>query len=250
LSICIAIFFVYGHFRLLAFATLLLAPVSLILTGSRSGLIVPSLAFAIVFLLFLTSKMEKAMRKFSFTIMIAAVAITIVAIGTEMFADPAGFATNFSSTEDEAISASGRIMQYAFVVSSIANSPLLGFGMMQDFTRGIDDLNQLDSYYLRLMLEGGLVALALFMGSVLWTFTKVYGVLINSNNVLERRTAGLLLGFLTTFLLYKFFISVPDNNAYLFLFMGAAISLLSKRSEAIEKSDLPEKVLRERGWAR
>ncbi|EEW24559.1 hypothetical protein [Rhodobacter ferrooxidans] len=123
-----------------------------------------------------------------------------------------------------------RASQYQLIPAEILGNStggLLGEGMKSDIVERLDV--RLDNYFLRTLIEGGLIAmvgfgllLALVIRQAASRETYKY---ISDPRIKQIRFFFVL--FFITFTCNKFFLSMPFNNYFFYLFSGALISLAS-----------------------
>lgn len=138
-----------------------------------------------------------------------------------IFSNPTEY---FSGEEKSGRSALERINQYSVVSQAFEERPLLGYGAQQNFANDLDFLNNLDNYWLRLVLEAGAVGIVLFVVAVFFTLHVARKV---GKTLRNARDFALLVAFITSLfsiLLYKFFLSIPWNNIYIYLLIGMIVS--------------------------
>ena len=206
--------------RSLGLFALLLAPLSLYFVASRGGWLV--FAITIGFMLYLSYwfRLDRSFKGLAFTFLIMLIAMGSFAT-YEVFSNPADY---FSSDEKSGRSALERINQYSVVSQAFEERPILGYGAQQNFANDLEFLNNLDNYWLRLVLEVGAVGIVLFVIGVIYTFRSARKVRTGLRNARDFALLVALITSLFSILLYKFFLSIPWNNIYLYLLIGMIVS--------------------------
>lgn len=110
-----------------------------------------------------------------------------------------------------------RLNQYAVVASALSDSPLLGYGMSRNILTSLDSLDHIDNFWLRLLLEGGLLLLLVFLILVFRAVMMTFAARIEAGSLNNRMFMSAALISMLSFLAYKNFISMPTNNAVFFL---------------------------------
>lgn len=149
-------------------------------------------------------------------------AVTNFAIYMHLTATQAGSAEywHFDDTERSTVS---RARQYVGVLATLEKTNYLGLGVRGDYINIVDDIDHLDSYYLRLLLEGGAPALVLFMLMVLFLSKTIARQLREHTSTDARHKHALITGTLLAFITMKVFVSMPANNVYFFVVAGSYI---------------------------
>ena len=231
LALPLAIYFISagrGRKRLIGVVSLGLVPMILLGTGARSGWLVSAVSIGILFLAFYWPRLSTGLRFFVGTI------IAIGVLASLMQAIPVIYAYGemrdgenlwqYDSSERSSIE---RASQYFIVTKEVFSGNYLGFGVRQNFTNELKFLNNLDNYWLRLMLEGGILALFLFMMIIYVLFSRTLRFLNETGRRREDRyLCAAMIAFLTAFALMKFFLSMPSNNIYLYLIFGAFLGFV------------------------
>lgn len=189
---------------------LLAAPVALFLAHTRSGWLV----FILGAVLFVTLRLWDKSSRVARVPLGAAYVLSFVAL----FAIAFQIATNsfdyLTSGIEGSRSVVERLNQYVVVAIAWLDSPIIGYGMTRNYSEDLEFLNNIDSYWLRLILEGGAVLLILFFVFV----TKIVVSMFHERSIAPTREYRLFMTAAVvsavSFCLYKLFLSMPTNNAY------------------------------------
>lgn len=200
-------------YRIIYLGAIAFVPFMLWAIYSRSGLLVALLG-VFVFLLCLTWARVSWFSRFAIISTVSVIVLIIIYQGVNIIIDPASY---FSSDEQGGISALERAAQYSVVITGIEQSPVIGFGLTQNYANDIDFLNHLDNYWLRLLLEGGVLALLLFGYSVIKVIRVSIYYLSRSNNANESWFYASMIAFFVSFACFKLFLSMPTNNIYFYI---------------------------------
>jgi O-antigen ligase len=88
-------------------------------------------------------------------------------------------------------------------------------------------LNKIDNYWLRLLLEGGMLGVLLFLSMfVLMMKKSIYGLRCCAGKN-ERYYFAAMFSFFSVFITYKLFLSMPTNNVYFFMVCAMFFSHLN-----------------------
>lgn len=132
--------------------------------------------------------------------------------------------------DDKERSTLERASQYLIVFEQMKTAPLLGFGVRQSLHNELEFLNRLDSYWLRLLLEAGVLAPILFGSFIVAVLIRVSRADLNEIAKPALLRASLLV-FVAVFAAFKLFISIPSNNIYFFIIVGAFFGATQKRNK-------------------
>ena len=175
LLFALTIYFRSGEHSKLYFLVTPLLLVTILLTGSRSGLVL----FAVLFFLDIYRSTPTLKQKFlvkffnAFLIVsfmwICWFVLEIVLLNQELFSDNAYWM--YESQERSTIERSFQVM---WVVKQFLLSPIYGFGFLPNTGENLNDIASLDSYFLRSLVEGGVIGWLLFMAFLLRYVPKSY----------------------------------------------------------------------------
>jgi hypothetical protein len=202
--------------RRIALLSLLLVPMTLFFVNARSGWLV--FALTILFMIFITSwrRLDKLLK-----LIIGAGIVVVLAVMFYWLIDIFQSPTHYFSRNDQGgLSAIERISQYSVVTRAFFEHPLLGFGAQQNFSNDLSFLNKLDNYWLRLILEGGLLDVMAFATFTVLVLRNAFRMKALVNTTHEKRFFVALISSLSAFIAYKIFLSMPWNNIYLFIMAG------------------------------
>ncbi|WP_415182079.1 O-antigen ligase family protein [Phaeovulum sp.] len=217
-----------GFLRMIWAGAMFVAAALLVGTGSRAGLILYAIEIPAIFVL-------SRRGDWGFLLKLVAAFVVVTVIGVALYSGFDSFMSlaqegktgNFWLYDDEDRSTLERASQYLIVFEQMKNNPFFGFGVRQSLHNELDFLNRLDSYWLRLLLEGGIFAPLLFIGFAIVAIRRVIGSdLIGFRKPPLLRAA--LLVFIAMFVSLKLFISIPSNNIYFFIVIGAFFGVTQK----------------------
>lgn len=200
----------------MAVASLILVAPSMVMTGSRAGIMTLALAVYVYTGLYFWRRFGRAGRFALLVVFVASVVMILDKTGL-IFFNPTDY---FSGREPGGLSVLVRIQQYFDIGEIIAKQPWLGFGMMQNYETGVMGVTHLDSYWLRLGLESGIPAIVLFALVLMSAAGKSVVMFLQSQDPVSRAIASSFTVLFVVIAVYKLFLSIPSNNAYLFLFLG------------------------------
>lgn len=212
----------FGWKRRVTTFSILAAPLVLFTTGSRSGILVGSITTFV----YIAATYWRQMR-IRTKIIVTALMFVLVTLAANMavsFIIEQGERrqeVQIWEYDEQERSTMERASQYLIVFGAVFNGQYLGYGVKQDYEKELAFLNNIDNYLLRVMLEGGVLAIILFLVAILIFFAKAKFLLMNGRNPSDTRLASAMIGFLASFVLMKLFISMPTNNIYLYMVFGA-----------------------------
>lgn len=207
-------------------ARLAWAPLALLLavpaaywTRSRSGMVAvfAVVGLAALLVLFGRVRMSRPLR-----VLIVALALGVSAasaLGLYSFINELTTAQTGGLAADS--SALGRLVQYVVAFDLLTESPrrlLLGFGVQRNLLTILSDLVNLDNYFLRTALEGGLVGLALF-GWVHVRLGQALSLLAQGDAFEQRYAFAARLSWVAT-IISMMFVSIPYNYLYFYLLVA------------------------------
>lgn len=216
-------FFLFSGLRKIFFMLAIASAVFLIYgSGSRSGVIAGVAAILSFFMGFHWSRFS-ARLKVLLMLLFAAVIVYALVLSADAITQlgQEGLGAEFWRYDEKERSSLSRALQYFEVFGALSDSNLLGVGMRQNYTRELEAIRRLDNYYLRLLLEGGVLAIVFFVALVVSAFKKVANVANNRNARDVRLVCAGTAAFLVAFVIMKLFISMPTNNVYFFALIGA-----------------------------
>ena len=203
----------HGRSRLIALAGVLCVPLVLVLVYTRSGALVAAIGLLVFVYGYLWGRASD-LTKFIMSIFLVAITFLSLYLAAMLVINPEIL---FSKKNDGGVSALERASQYFVVADAMTKSPLFGYGLTQNFAKDLDFLNHLDNYWLRLLLEGGLVAFVLFLFILFILVRKSIRIIRLGNSSEDRMFGVALLSFFVSFSVYKLFLSMPTNNVYLYI---------------------------------
>ncbi|GAB1363918.1 hypothetical protein MASR1M32_31540 [Rhodobacter sp.] len=151
-----------------------------------------------------------------------------------------------------------RAAQYIVIPVEVASNPwggFLGEGMKSDIMERLG--TRLDNYYLAVLIEGGYMSLAAYLGMLIVLIIapanrRAYTPRAGIDMVWMRFCFTL---FFVSFFVNKLFVSVPHNNYLLFLMVGVFFGVTGQRGTEVmdsrqdENSPRPQQLHRQR-WSR
>lgn len=199
--------------RFFALGACLAAPIAIYLTHARSGWLV----FALGALGFVALRSWDRSSRIARAPIVAMFVVAFSGIGFIAFQIVGEAIASVGDGADGTRSIIERINQYAVVASALSESPFFGYGMSRNILTNLDSLDHIDNFWLRLLLEGGLVLLAVFallaIKAVLLTFASRSDA--GSRNFRVFMSAALV--SILSFLAYKNLVSMPTNNSLFFM---------------------------------
>ncbi len=221
--VVISTVFSYGAYRLqslkwLPLLAILLSFSVIYSTGSRSGILLLCVILAMFgYLSFVKNfpSLRLVTRLLSLLILLGVSYAAYFAIN-----DPHGFVDATYSLlggGSYARSTMFRLKQYPLIFSEIFNNPLFGYGVKNQFIQHLKIT--LDSYYLRVLIEGGFIGLSAFLVQVIFV-TKFVIFADRSSQLtteINKEIYMFSLLYLASFVGYKFFLSMRYNNIYFYL---------------------------------
>lgn len=203
-----------------------LIAINAFLTGSRAAMLLIAL-IALVYWVTHSVSLLGARTDFKRAIGVANLGLAGLVL---VLAIPAAQQLVAGKGEDEQASTAGRVVQLARGAQSVAEHPLLGVGprMAGKYAGTYSGPDAtVDNWYLTVVVESGVVALACFAGSlasIIWLCCGLVGA--HRGN---KRVAGVFLSILisvTAFALFLTVLSLHDETfPYLFLITGAMLSM-------------------------
>jgi O-antigen ligase len=205
-----------GKWRVLGVVSLLLIFPTMLMTGSRAGVLTLALAIYVYAIFFFWRRFGRAGRFAMLVGLLFSLGVLLDTAGLVLF-NPGEY---FSRRDLGGLSVLVRIQQYFDIGRLIADHPWLGFGLMQNYETGVVGVTHLDSYWLRLGLEGGVPAMMLFATLLIGAIAKSTLLFLKLRDPLARLMAASFATYFLTVAVYKLFVSIPTNNAYLFALVG------------------------------
>lgn len=199
--------------RLFALGACLAAPLTIALTHARSGWLVFLLGLAG----FITLRGWDRSGSIARAPLVVAFVIACSGIGLFGFHIVDEALSTMGTGVEGARSIVERLNQYAVVASAMSESPLFGYGMSRNILTNLDSLDHIDNFWLRLLLEGGLLLLAAYLLLAIKTITMTFSSRSKAGSRNFRMFMSAALISILSFLAYKNFVSMPTNNSLLFL---------------------------------
>lgn len=213
--------------RNFAFISLLLTPVALYFVAARSGWIVLTLTIFSFIVLNAWQHLRRTAK-----LLMGLCVLGILLLGAYRILDtlraPEAY---FSDASESGVSALERVHQYMIVADAIKERPLLGYGMQRDIANDLQFLEHMDSYWLRLIVEGGLISVFTFVILIWFVYRRLnlLGRLVFRPK--DKQLIAVLTVSIFAFVVNLFFIAIPTNNIYLYIFIGVVVGWKIERDE-------------------
>lgn len=205
--------------RKTAFFSLLLVPSTLFFVASRAGWLILTLTAFSMMLISSWKRLGNSLRQLT-GLSIATLFMALCYFLFDVFQSPADY---FNSDENSGVSALERINQYLIVADAFTEHPLIGYGMQRNIATDLAFLEHMDSYWLRLIVEGGLLAVLFFASLLALTFKRMTKLRKLAKSIHEEKLIIALMSSLIAFSVNLFFLTIPLNNIYLFIIVGVVI---------------------------
>ena len=211
-------------------AAILIAIFIIIFTGSRSGLLVGTLC-TFIFVAARSWYRFRSIDRYIILFLIAMLSLFILYISLGIFykliADGQANALHELSAKDR--SSVARAQQFFHVSTVITESPIFGAGVLQNFSRQLDEIASIDNYYLRVLLEAGVVGLLLFVLFLYKLFSSTKFHLKSDRSNEGRSFFAMCVAFFCSFIFIKLFLSIPTNNIYFYAFSAAFLRVAQEK---------------------
>ncbi|MEM6907577.1 MAG: O-antigen ligase family protein [Pseudomonadota bacterium] len=198
-----------------------------LLTASRGFMIFSVITIASFYVFLSWTSLSRAARS-TITVLVIPLFL-LVGIGggvfiEEMIQQASGI--RFDQVADSrARSLYSRALQFQQVFDTVSQSPVFGSGMLQNVTRTLFNISNIDNYYLRTLLESGwpgFVLLLLSLGLLLRQFMSYRP---DPADQAERAFFALCCSLTVAFACSKIFLSMPTNNQLFFALVGLLLGL-------------------------
>lgn len=206
--------------------SLTMVPLVLFFIGTRGGWLVSSLTLLYIIYFYFGHRAGKFIRVVVKLFVTGILAFALYfAIG--ILISPEQY---FDTYEAGGRSSLFRIDQFITVVEEVTKNPF-GFGAHRSYEGELEFLLTLDSYWLRLLLEGGWLELLAFVTFFFLIYRKAYNLMSFEITSGEKQLAFALISSLLSLTLYKFFVSMPFNTIYMFIIAGVLMGWDIKSGE-------------------
>jgi len=202
-----------GFLRSLLTMILLLQPVVIFWTGSRTGImmmLIVVMAYVYRFVKYRFGKLESALLIF----LMGSLALMFLILTADSILN------NFLLGSEGSRSTTSRLVQYVLSYPLIKTSPLFGYGYARNIVDVID-INRMDGYYLRTVMEGGLVALTCLV-MLFWRSLRKLGRLQNSGDYHLALSLRISLCAMAIMMLA---LNMGTSSFYTYLFFGLTLIL-------------------------
>lgn len=199
--------------------SLLMAPVTLYFIGARGGWLVSGLTFLYLMFFYFWHRIDRFLRMVaglfaSVGVVSAVIFVIAVLVSPDQY---------FDSYDTGGRSSLYRIEQYFTVAEEVAKNPF-GFGAHRNYEGELEFLLTLDSYWLRLLLEGGFLELLAFASFFFLVYRRAYKIKRQVMLARENQLIFVMIATLLSLTLYKFFVSMPFNTIYMYIIAGVIMS--------------------------
>lgn len=219
-------------------------------TGSRFAAVIFVITICVHVFFSITRHMRLSTQKIIATSTISMILIAIL-IFSSLMANIGLYIDQFSFlVGDDASSRASiisRAQQWVLIPATISSNDfygVLGDGYRSDILERTEI--QLDSYYFRLLIEGGWLAVFSFLliciGVIIscLSFLK-YGNHAPYGKLKDKHIAFFLIIFILAFCFTKLFLSLTSNNYLLYVLTGLLVSLNSRKLANFQSSTSPQK---------
>jgi hypothetical protein len=220
----------YSAFRaVLSTTIIILAVPTAFFTGSRTALAFTLFIIAWYMYGFIARGLNKGTRKlllafFVFIGLLAIVPFVGDIIETILFGDYQG-------------STMAHYMQYGYTFAALAESPFFGYGYARNIG-DIVDIRPLDGYYMRMALEGGLVAIACMLYAMRKAYVLAGSFAARSTDKIVLAAAPAIRVVLVTFFFSMLVQSMSNIRLYSFLTIGLVMAIGYFIVDAVGESDV------------
>lgn len=219
-------FFFRGWQRYVSRGALIASPYILWAAYTRSGLLVSACGLAIFALAIVWAKSAKSTKALLFMLVVIILSFAVY-IAADIVVNPLEY---IDAKAEGGASLVERASQYIVVGQAVTGSPVIGYGLTQNFVNDLDFLNHLDNYWLRILLEGGVVSFVIFASMIgRLMATSIHQVNL-SRYPIERWYYAAVSASIASFALYKLFVSMPSNNVYFYVLMAVLLAHIRNRS--------------------
>lgn len=212
--------------RIICYASVPAIVTIVVLTGSRSGILVSLIAGLTFISAIYWSKFSRASRvllTFIMLVLFCFILFTSAQFVTVLIAEGQG--ARFDLLMDSERSNISRALQFQQVFEALSVKPFLGFGVLQNYSRELEEIHTLDNYYLRLGLEAGYLGMGLF---VLFLFASFKHCNRNRSSY-PVQIYAMTTSLIATFACYKLFLSIPTNNLYFYALLGLSFGFAAQK---------------------
>jgi hypothetical protein len=133
---------------------------------------------------------------------------------SELVTSFSGFSSQNSAEENSLLS---RSIQVVRIFDSTRHSMFFGNGRIVDFALFGQEIGAIDSYFLLVFYETGVIGLSIYL------FFLFMIIKLITNLYIKKIIDKSLVISLILLIVYQFFISIPDNLIYIFIFLGIVL---------------------------
>jgi len=203
--------------RVILIITLIMIPVVLFWTGSRTGLALLLMVALVYLYSYVTTRLSRI--EGTFVLLVTALMLFVVAYFT---VEP--LIRSFIFGGEGGKSSMNRIIQYILSWNLLLESPWFGYGFARNIVDVIE-IKSMDGYYLRTVMEGGVVALSSLIAVFVVTFSNLNKVKRLAANQLDRELAFTLQISMLVIITMMLAINMGTSSFYGYLIVGLAVLL-------------------------
>jgi hypothetical protein len=203
--------------RIIFYSALAFLPLMILMTGSRTGMIV----MVFVILCYLTPIIINSFSGIMRVVIISTISLLIIAV---LYASLDSLLNSFLFGSGTGKSTASRVFQYVYGWELLLQSPIFGYGYARNIVDVIE-IQTIDSYYLRVLMEGGAVALVSLLALFRSTFLLLGRVKLNADNESDKQLAAGLQITLAVLAVTMLVINMGTISLYVFVICGSAIVL-------------------------
>lgn len=192
---------------------LVMQPVVIFWTGSRTGLIMLVLVLGGYAYQFVNARFGR-LESTILVLVMALAAATVLALTGKVIVD------SFLFSSEGSKSTTSRFLQYAFSIPLVQESPLFGYGYARNIV-DIIDIKRMDGYYLRTVMEGGLVALGCLL-ALYWRSIRMLNRLYARTKDDIAVCLRISLGAMAVMMLA---LNMGTSSFYTYMFFGVVVML-------------------------
>lgn len=222
--------------RAIGLIAIIIAPIAIWFSGTRSGLVALAAGFGIVIMLRIFSTQERSgpyarsIRKFAFVTIAGCMVMSLV---------PLFLSLAEGKSVEENRSTQVRLYMVKLATPVIYESPLLGTGPgTAGAAAGIrtgSGVSTLDSHLLALTIESGVPALIFFVLLFLYPVWVTFNKLMSGTLINPRFTAAVA-GALVAVLIFRAIMWIPYNMSIVFIMVALALSACGRKERAISEN--------------
>lgn len=225
--------------KLFAVGAIPLIIIDILLTQSRSALIVGVAAVAVALAIYLLDyRRSTRLAGFGLLALLGLIAApSLWAISNDLAS---------GTTRREIISSQGRKQQMDRGMSALRSAPYLGYGSGTSATyagiKGRDDIMTVDNTYLSKVVETGYIGVAMFGFMLLSIFMFIGTTALGAAGSLDRGVLASWAGLVAAYSIGISAVSIYDSTTFLFMGLGYAIAYRGRFIIAVRKQRRDQKL--------